>query len=103
MSVNLGRVAYVEKGAYDSGTVYQKKDVVLFNNGSYVYINDIMSAGKPPTDTAYWQAMLDPTGMNAATAAANEAAETVKTAIDSLSVFGLSVQNGMLCATYVTE
>lgn len=84
MSVNLGRVAYVEKGAYDVGTVYQKKDVVLFNNGSYVYINDGMSAGKTPTDTAYWQAMLDPTDMNAATDRANSAAASAEAASASI-------------------
>lgn len=74
MSVNLGRVAYVEKGAYDSGTTYEKKDVVLFNGGSYVFIADTPAAGKQPTDTAYWQPLIDPAPMLEATANATEAA-----------------------------
>ena len=74
MSVNLGRVAYVEKGAYDSGTTYEKKDVVLFNSGSYVFIADTPAAGKQPTDTAYWQPLIDPAPMLEATANATEAA-----------------------------
>lgn len=64
MSVNLGRVAYVEKGAYDSLKEYQSKDVVAYNSGSYVYIGDTPATGKLPTDTDYWQVLLDPTAMN---------------------------------------
>lgn len=33
---NLGRVAYADKGAYNSSTTYINKDVVQYNNGSYV-------------------------------------------------------------------
>lgn len=83
MSVNLGRVAYVEKGAYDVGTVYQKKDVVLFNNGSYVFIADAPAAGILPTDSAYWQPMLDPTSMNQAAETANQAANAANTAAEA--------------------
>lgn len=60
MSVNLGRVAYVEKGAYDSGTTYQKKDVVFYDGGSYVFIADAPAAGIVPTNAEYWQPMMIP-------------------------------------------
>lgn len=83
MSVNLGRVAYVEKGAYDNGIVYQKKDVVSFNGGSFVFIADTPAAGIVPTDTAYWQPMLDPTSMIQAVATANQAAETANQAANA--------------------
>lgn len=63
----LGPIAYLNKGAYDASTVYTKYDVVLYNNGSYVYVNDTDLSGNLPTDTTYWQAMLDPTAMNEAT------------------------------------
>ena len=77
--INLGRVGYVHKGAYAAATTYQKYDVVLYNHGSYLYIGDTASKGHTPTDTAYWQAMLDPNEMNAATEAAVNAAEAAHT------------------------
>lgn len=73
--INLGRVGYVHKGAYAAATTYQKYDVVLYNHGSYLYIGDTASQGHAPTDTAYWQAMLDPSAMQEATEAAVNAAE----------------------------
>ena len=72
---NLGRVAYVNKGAYNAATVYDKYDVVLYQNGSYAYINDTSAAGNAPTNVTYWEVMLDPTNMNLATTAANDAAQ----------------------------
>jgi hypothetical protein len=72
---NLGRVAYVNKGAYSAATVYDKYDVVLYQNGSYAYINDTSAAGNAPTNVTYWEVMLDPTDMNLATTAANDAAQ----------------------------
>ena len=65
-TTNLGRVAYVDKGAYNAATTYKKKDVVLYQNGSYVYINNTPTSGNVPTNATYWQVMLDPTAMNAA-------------------------------------
>lgn len=64
MSVNLGRVAYVEKGKYKSDTTYESKDVVSFNGGSYVFIGDTPAANVPPTNEANWQPFIDPTAMN---------------------------------------
>lgn len=64
MSVNLGRVAYVEKGKYKSDTTYESKDVVSFNGGSYVFIGDTPAANVPPTDEVHWQPLIDPTAMN---------------------------------------
>lgn len=60
MSVNLGRVAYVEKGAYDLSATYEKKDVVFYDGGSYVFTSDVPAAGMIPTDAAYWQPMTVP-------------------------------------------
>lgn len=73
--INLGRVGYVHKGAYAAATTYQKYDVVLYNHGSYLYIGDTASQGHAPTETAYWQAMLDPSAMQEATEAAVNAAD----------------------------
>lgn len=71
---NIGRVAYVNKGAYNAATVYEDHDVVLYQNGSYTYINGTPASGNVPTNATYWKVMLDPTDMNAATEDANDAA-----------------------------
>lgn len=57
-TVNLGRVAYVEKGAYNGTDTYQKKDVVFYSGGSYVFIGETPAAGIEPNNTAYWMPML---------------------------------------------
>lgn len=62
--INLGRVGYVHQGVYDPTTLYTKFDVVLYNNGSYVYWSNTDSLGNAPTDSAYWRVMLDPTNLN---------------------------------------
>ena len=51
---NLGRVAYSDKGAYDPNKTYVKKDVVQYQNGSYVLVIDV-AMGKVPTDTSAWR------------------------------------------------
>lgn len=94
-SVNLGRVAYVHKGAYSSSTTYTKYDVVTYNNGSYVYWNDANSSGKVPTNTTYWRVMLDPTSLNQAVTNANTAAAEASSAVDKLGFYVDS--DGYLC------
>ena len=79
-TINLGRVAYVNRGAYDSAMTYEKHDVVTYNNGSYVFIGSMSAAGKEPTDSGYWMPMLDPTSVNEATDRANAAAEAAEEA-----------------------
>lgn len=79
-TVNLGRVAYVNKGAYSDSTVYTKYDVVLYNNGSYVYWYDTDSSGHVPTNATYWKVMLDPSGINTAISNANTATSDANTA-----------------------
>lgn len=66
MSVNLGRVALVPKGAYDAAAMYEYLDVVSEKNGSYVYVSPVPAAGKAVNDTAFWQPLADPSDMNAA-------------------------------------
>lgn len=83
--INLGRVGYVHKGAYDPTITYEKYDVVLYNHGSYLYIGESASSGKEPTDTSYWQAMLDPEEMNDAVEAAVGVITELATRIDSLT------------------
>ena len=81
-TVNLGRVAYVNKGAYSASTTYTKYDVVSYNNGSYVYWNDADTSGNEPTNATYWKVMLDPTALNTAVTNANTATTQANAARD---------------------
>ena len=51
--VNLGRVGFVNKGAYSSATTYKVNDVVVYNSGTYACIQ--ANTGQEPTNTSYWQ------------------------------------------------
>ena len=68
---NIGKIVYEYKGEYSPTTIYEVKDVVTYNNGTYIYVNEVMSAGNPPTSSQYWEAMLNPEAMNTATGAAS--------------------------------
>lgn len=81
---NLGRVAYADKGAYNSSTTYINKDVVQYNNGSYVLQADT-ATGIAPTNTSYWTPMQNPTTLNQATASANSAADNANQAAEAAS------------------
>lgn len=51
----LGPVAYNPKGEYDGTTIYDRLDVVLYNDVSYVALKPVQ--GILPTDTTYWDAL----------------------------------------------
>jgi len=72
---NLGRVAFVDKGAYSPTVTYNKWDFVTTSDSTYLYINDTPKAGTSVTDTNYWKCLAD--GKPATTAATN--ANTVAT------------------------
>lgn len=94
--INLGRVGYVHKGAYSPSAVYEKYDVVLYDHGSYLYIGE-SGSGHTPTDTAYWQAMLDPAEMNAATEAAVQAAAEIRDRMVSMASPFTATGNPVSC------
>lgn len=50
---DLGKVAYLSKGAYNSATQYEKNDVVTYQGSSYVSLQS--TQGNAPTNTTYWQ------------------------------------------------
>ena len=50
---DLGKVAYLSKGAYSSSTQYEKNDVVTYQGSSYVSLQN--TQGNAPTNTTYWQ------------------------------------------------
>lgn len=54
---DLGKVGIVMKGNYNSANDYEELDVVNYQNGLYIAIQDA-PAGTLPTDTTYWQPAL---------------------------------------------
>lgn len=50
---DLGKVAYLSKGAYNSATQYEKNDVVTYQGSSYVSLQ--ATKGNVPTNATYWQ------------------------------------------------
>jgi len=54
----LGKVAYFNKGAYNSQTNYEINDVVSYNGSSYVSLNN-NNQGNLPTNTNYWSVVAE--------------------------------------------
>lgn len=54
---DLGKVAYLSKGAYSSSTQYEKNDVVTYEGSSYVSLQS--TQGNAPTNTTYWQLLAE--------------------------------------------
>ena len=54
---DLGKVAYLSKGAYNSATQYEKNDVVTYQGSSYVSLQ--ATKGNAPTNTTYWQLIAE--------------------------------------------
>lgn len=54
---DLGKVAYLSKGAYSSSTQYEKNDVVTYEGSSYVSLQ--ATQGNAPTNTTYWQLIAE--------------------------------------------
>lgn len=54
---DLGKVAYLSKGAYSSSTQYEKNDVVTYEGSSYVSLQS--TKGNAPTNTTYWQLLAN--------------------------------------------
>lgn len=50
---DLGKVAYFNKGAYNSETTYEINDVVSYNGSSYVSLGN-GNRGNLPTNATYW-------------------------------------------------
>jgi len=70
--INLGRVAFLDRGVYSPTESYNKWDFVTTVDSCYLYINTEPSIGEPITNTAYWKCIADgkPSTLAAAAAAA---------------------------------
>jgi hypothetical protein len=72
-TVDLGKVAFVWKGTYASGTTYESKDVVQYTDSgetsSYIYVNASSASGQTPStsgtvNTTYWAKMAGGTSLS---------------------------------------
>lgn len=55
---DLGKVAYFNKGAYNSEITYEINDVVSYNGSSYVSLGN-ENRGNLPTNTNYWSVVAE--------------------------------------------
>lgn len=60
MSTSAGRVLMIPKGDYDATATYTMLDVVSYQGKSYVAKQT--TTGNAPTNTTYWQLMIDAQG-----------------------------------------
>ena len=60
MSTSAGRVLMIPKGDYDATATYTMLDVVSYQGKSYVA--KTTTTGNAPTNTTYWQLMVDAKG-----------------------------------------
>lgn len=58
-TIDVGKIKFVWKGAYASGTTYSADDVVSYSGSSWVYVNSTAASGQTPADNAYWDIMAD--------------------------------------------
>ena len=92
-TLNLGRVAMKGQGTYDAATTYKILDVVNYNGGTYMYINDTAGSGHLVTDTDYWQQISLETATGAEIIAGTEAGKLVT---PNALADALNVANGLL-------
>ena len=55
-TLDLGKIKFTWRNTYSGATAYEKDDVVKYNES--VYICKAASTGNLPTDTAYWDLMM---------------------------------------------
>jgi len=60
--IDLGKLRFLFRGAYNAATQYEYNDVVTYGGDAYVYINSLAALGNAPTNTAYWSKLLS--GLN---------------------------------------
>jgi hypothetical protein len=86
-TVNLGRVKPIFRGPYSAGTAYTPLDFVTYNGLTYFCI--LASTGNAPTNTTYWQMVVDGAAASAISydhGVSGLAASNVQTAIDEVVV-----------------
>jgi hypothetical protein len=57
--LDLGKFRFDYRGSYAGGTTYERNDVVTYGGNVYVYKLTTATAGNLPTDTAFWDLMVE--------------------------------------------
>lgn len=102
-TILLGRVAYVNKGAYDGATTYNKKDVVTWKNTTYYCKQDSTTGQKPNGETDYWGVMVDGQAAYDAATTAQGAAKTATSAADNANTKALTAQQAATRANTASD
>lgn len=74
---NLGKVAVTPRGAYSSGSSYEKLDIVLYGGASWICLQDVQ--GVTPTPGVYWMQLTSKGDTGATGQAATVAVGSVTT------------------------
>ena len=56
--IDAGATRNEFRGAYSSGTLYEKGDVVTYQSSSYIFISSLPASGIVPTNTTYWSLFI---------------------------------------------
>lgn len=102
MSVLVGRVGLVVKGAWDSSVAYAAMDVVTYNNSTYI-AKQAVPAGTLPTNTTYWELSLDASLLQTKADGANKVASAVNGNFAALDANGDLADSGHKHSDYVTD
>lgn len=57
-TIDLGKLRFAFRGQWNAGTTYEINDCAAYGGNVYVYASILNTAGNLPTDTTYWQLML---------------------------------------------
>ena len=57
--LDLGKFRFDYRGAYNGATTYERNDVVTYGGNVYVYKLTTSTAGNLPTDSAFWDLMVE--------------------------------------------
>jgi len=60
-SIDLGRIRFYYRDAYNANTTYEINDVVSYGGSAYVYKYATNASGNLPTDTTYWSKLAEGT------------------------------------------
>ena len=58
-SIDLGRIRFYYRDAYNANTTYEINDVVSYGGSAYVYKYATNASGNLPTDTTYWSKLSE--------------------------------------------
>ena len=57
--IDLGKIRFEYQGVYSGSTTYEWNDVVKYGGNLYVYKYGTATSGNVPTNTTYWDMMME--------------------------------------------